>query len=123
MSDKNKVFIVDDSVVTRMFISSIVNEIPNIEISQFVNGQEVIDAIANAHPDLLILDSVMPVMDGLSVLSQLKEMDIDFPIIFCTADIQSTTKEKAEELGVSEFINKPIDKVLLKGKIEKLLSK
>ena len=112
MSEKNKVFIVDDSVVTRMFVSSIVNEVPNIEISQFGNGQEVIEAIVDGHPDLLILDSVMPVMDGLTVLSELNKMDVDFPIIFCTADIQSTTKEKAEKLGISEFINKPIDKEL-----------
>jgi len=63
----------------------------------------------------------MPVMDGLSVLRKLKELSLDFPILFCTADIQTTTKEKAMQLGINEFVNKPIQKEIIFDKVLSLL--
>lgn len=116
-----KIYVADDSVVTRMFISSIINEIPNVEIEEFANGEEVLNKIKKALPDLLILDSVMPKMDGLSVLSKLNEDNIKIPIIFFTADIQATTKEKAINLGIAEFVNKPLQKEVLFEKIKNIL--
>ena len=122
MSIAKKVYVVDDSVVTRMFISGIIREIPNVEITEFGNGEEVLEGIKNEIPDLLILDSVMPKMDGLNVLRKLKELEIEMPIVFCTADIQSTTKEKAINLGITEFVNKPIQKESLLEKIKNILN-
>ncbi len=122
MSIAKKVYVVDDSIVTRMFISGIIREIPNIEIIEFGNGEEVLEGIKNKIPDLLILDSVMPKMDGLNVLRKLKELKIEMPIVFCTADIQSTTKEKAINLGITEFVNKPIQKESLLEKIKNILN-
>ncbi len=122
MSIAKKVYVVDDSVVTRMFISGIIREIPNVEITEFGNGEEVLEGINNEIPDLLILDSVMPKMDGLNVLRKLKELKIEMPIVFCTADIQSTTKEKAINLGITEFVNKPIQKESLLEKIKNILN-
>jgi CheY-like chemotaxis protein len=116
------IYIADDSTVTRMFISNIVKDIPSVKIFEFTNGEEVIAAIKKKLPDLLILDSVMPIKDGLSVLKELKEFNINIPIIFCTADIQSTTKEKAMLLGISEFINKPIQKDIIFEKANLLLT-
>ncbi|NOQ25264.1 MAG: response regulator [Bacteroidales bacterium] len=116
-----KIYVADDSVVTRMFISSIINEIPNVEIEEFANGEEVLNKIKKALPDLLILDSVMPKMDGLSVLSKLKENNIKIPIIFFTADIQATTREKAISLGIAEFVNKPLQKEVILEKIKNIL--
>ncbi len=122
MSIAKKVYVVDDSVVTRMFISGIIREIPNVEITEFGNGEEVLEGIKNEIPDLLILDSVMPKMDGLNVLRKLKELEIEMPIVFCTADIQSTTKEKAINLGITEFVNKPIQKESFLEKIKNILN-
>ena len=122
MSIAKKIYVVDDSVVTRMFISSIIRGIPNIEITEFGNGEEVLEGIKNEIPDLLILDSVMPKMDGLKVLQNLKKLKIEIPIVFCTADIQSTTKEKAINLGITEFVNKPIQKETLLEKVRNILN-
>ncbi len=122
MSIAKKIYVVDDSIVTRMFISGIIKEIPNVEITEFGNGEEVMEGIRNETPDLLILDSVMPKMDGLNVLRKLKELKIEMPIVFCTADIQSTTKEKAINLGITEFVNKPIQKESLLEKIKNILN-
>ena len=120
--DKLKIiYIADDSVVTRMFLSKIIKEIPNIEIKEFTNGEEVLTGIKNETPDLLILDSVMPKMDGLTVLQKIKELNIDIPIIYCTADIQLTTKEKAINLGITEFVNKPFQKEIIFEKVSNIL--
>ncbi len=117
------IYIADDSAVTRMFITNIVKDVPSAKIFEFTNGEEVIAAIKKKMPDLLILDSVMPIKDGLSVLKELQELNINLPIIFCTADIQSTTKEKAMQLGISEFVNKPIQKEVIFDKVTMLLTR
>lgn len=116
-----KIYIADDSIVTRMFIGNIIKEIQNVEIEEFANGEEVFNRIKEVLPDLLILDSVMPKMDGLSVLLKLKENNIKIPIIFFTADIQATTKEKAISLGITEFVNKPLQKEVILEKINNIL--
>ena len=72
MGKLKRIYIADDSIVTRMFLSKIINEIPDIEIREFSNGEEVLAGIKNEIPDLLILDSVMPKMDGLTVLQKIK---------------------------------------------------
>lgn len=122
MSITKQIYIVDDSLVTRMFISNIIKEIPNIEISEFTNGEEALKGIKDKIPDLLILDSVMPKMDGIKVLQNLKDLEFKLPIVFCTADIQSTTKEKAINLGITEFINKPIQKEVLREIVKNILN-
>jgi len=121
MNRTRKIYVTDDSTVTRMFIINIIKNIENICISEFANGEEALTAIEKEVPDLLILDSVMPVMDGLSLLRKLKELNHDFPILFCTADIQTTTKEKAIQLGINEFVNKPIQKEIILDKVLSLL--
>lgn len=118
-----RIYIVDDSTVTRMFIKSTIVDFPDVEIEEFSNGEDVLNRILEEQPDLLILDSVMPKMDGLSVLENLKNKGLIFPIIFCTADIQETTKNKAISLGITEFINKPIQKETIYEKVNEILFK
>ena len=121
MDKLKRIYIADDSVVTRMFLSKIIKEIPDIEIIEFSNGEEVIAGIKNTSPDLLILDSVMPKMDGLTVLQKIKELNLDIPIIYCTADIQKTTKEKAINLGITKFVTKPFQKEIIFEKVSNIL--
>lgn len=116
-----KIYVADDSVVTRLFINNIIKEFEDVIIEEFSNGEEVLNKIEESLPDLLILDSVMPKMDGLAVLSKLNELKIKIPIIFCTADIQKTTKEKALDLGITDFVNKPILKETIFEKVNEIL--
>ena len=121
MDKLKRIYIADDSVVTRMFLSKIIKEIPNIEIKEFANGEDVLTGIKNEIPDLLILDSVMPKMDGLTVLQKMKELNLDIPVVYCTADIQLTTREKAINLGITEFVNKPFQKEIIFEKVSNIL--
>lgn len=122
MAQTKIVFVVDDSTITRLFIVDSIKDIKGIEIHQFVNGEQLIEKLKELVPSLIILDSVMPVMDGLTALDKLRKMGIKVPVIMCTADIQSTTKNKALSLGATEFINKPIQKTLVFDIVSKILT-
>jgi CheY-like chemotaxis protein len=122
MAPKKNVFVVDDSTITRLFIIDAIKDIENLEITQLVNGQELLNKLEELVPDLIILDSVMPVMDGLTALENIKQKQIKVPVIICTADIQSTTRNRANSLGATGFINKPIQKPLLFEEVKRILN-
>ncbi len=113
----------DDSTITRLFIIDAIKDIDSIEIHQFVNGEQLIDKLKQQLPSLIILDSVMPVMDGITALETLRKMGVSVPVIMCTADIQATTKSRAMATGASDFINKPIQKPILFEVVTKYLTK
>ena len=122
MAQKKTVFIVDDSTITRLFIIDALKDITDLEITQLVNGAQLLDKLNEMIPDLVLLDSVMPVMDGLTALEKIKERGIKVPVIICTADIQSTTRNKANALGAIGFINKPIQKLILHDEVLRILN-
>lgn len=78
-------------------------------VIQAANGREALMAFEQARPDLVISDIRMPVMDGLELASQLKEISPDTPVIFCTAFTETSYLLKAIELGASAFVRKPVD--------------
>ncbi len=122
MEKKRTIFVVDDSTITRLFIIDAIKEIENLEIVQLINGELLLAKLEETIPNLVILDSVMPVMDGLTALEKIRQKNIDVPIIICTADIQSTTKARAISLGATDFINKPIQKPLILEAVKKILN-
>lgn len=123
METKKRIFVVDDSTITRLFIIDAIKDIENLEITQLMNGEQLLVKLEEFVPDLVILDSVMPVMDGLTALEKIREKNIQVPIIICTADIQSTTRARAISLGATDFINKPIQKPLIFEAVKKILNK
>ena len=73
------------------------------------NGSECLDIVRSQPVDLIILDVMMPVMDGLEVCHQLKKLNAAIPIILLTARDDMTTRAAAMDLGVSEFVAKPVN--------------
>ncbi|HMY44896.1 MAG TPA: response regulator, partial [Leptospiraceae bacterium] len=77
-----RVLIVDDSLIVRAAVGDIIGSIPDTEIcGRAVNGAEAIEKIATLKPDLVILDIEMPVMDGMTVLRELKLRGMKIPVI------------------------------------------
>jgi len=70
------------------------------------NGMEGIEALASQRPDIIILDYVMPGMDGISVLREIREKDKDIPVIMYTAYPDKVPIRRMEELTISAFIPK-----------------
>lgn len=73
------------------------------------NGQECLDIVENTDPDILVLDIIMPHLDGLAVLSKLQEKQSRPKVIMLTAFGQEDVTKKAVQLGASYFVLKPFD--------------
>ena len=73
------------------------------------SGSQCLDIVNSQNVDLVILDVMMPVMDGLEVCRQLKRIKAAMPIILLTARDDMMTRAAAMDLGVSEFVAKPVN--------------
>ena len=73
------------------------------------SGRQCLQIVQSRHVDLVILDVMMPVMDGLEVCQVLKKLAPSIPIILLTARDDMMTRAAAMDLGVSEFVAKPVN--------------
>lgn len=109
MSGEKRILIVDDSILSRSLLSSnISNAEPNWKLVQATCGTEALDSMASDIFDFYIVDYNMPGMDGIELAQEIKKRDANAKIALCTANIQSSIQEKAENIGV-QFLNKPVD--------------
>ena len=73
------------------------------------SGAQCLEIVQRRHVDLIILDVMMPVMDGLEVCQELKKLTPSIPVILLTARDDMVTRAAAMDLGVSEFVAKPVN--------------
>lgn len=125
-----KILIVDDDSLNRFLLSHMLEEAGYDECFEAESGREAIQLANRIQPDLVLLDVVMPDMDGFTVAPILKQMagNIYLPIIFITALDDHDSLVKCLEVGGDDFASKPFDKVILTAKIRahartRLLSK
>lgn len=78
-------------------------------VVQAADGREALALFEREHPDLVVSDIRMRVMDGLELARRLKERSPDTPLIFCTAFTETSYLLKAIELGAAAFVRKPVD--------------
>ncbi len=73
------------------------------------DGEQAIDAVHREHPDLILLDLLMPNVDGFEVLKELKGKDKTkhIPIIVLTAKAEEEDRQRAEDLGADDYMTKP----------------
>jgi len=116
----SRILITDDSSSQRIILSGILEKLGH-EVDTAINGQEALEKIRTNPPDCMLLDNLMPVMDGLQTLEALKARNITVPIIMLTADIQEWLKTRCLELGASNFLNKPIKQAQLQEALQKIL--
>ena len=88
------------------------------------DGQEILKRVRLEKPDLILLDVVMPKMDGFEVCRRLKkDPDIkEIPIILLTAQAQEEDKEKGRKVGARDYITKPFSPSALLIKIKEVLA-
>lgn len=107
-----RILIVDDVELNRAMIGAMYYAAGFTQIKEATNGQEVMELIEAWHPDLVLLDLMMPVMDGAEVCKRLQENPGEDPpiIIVQTALEDAHHKTLLFELGVSDYVVKPVDK-------------
>jgi two-component system chemotaxis response regulator CheY len=114
-----RVLIVDDAMIMRMRIKEIAKEAGWDVVGEATNGAEGIARYKELRPDLVTMDIVMPTMDGVSALRQLREECPEARVVMVSAVDQREKLTECIRLGVVDFIVKPFDKVRLKGFFEK----
>ena len=89
------------------------------------NGEEALEAIKREKPDLILLDVMMPVMDGYEVLRQVKENEglKDIPVIMLTARAQERDVVKGIDSGAEDYITKPFHPAELLARVKRILGK
>jgi len=101
-----KILVVDDSLFARVNICDTLKE-AGYETLQAENGRAGLEKALNEQPACILSDLLMPEMDGISLLSSLREMGNAIPVIVLSADIQESKRKKCEELGTFGFLSKP----------------
>ena len=84
------------------------------------NGQEAVEIAQKEQPDLIVLDVMMPVMDGLTACSKIREFS-DVPIILLTAKVEDMDKLIGFDHGADDYLTKPFNILELKARIKALL--
>jgi CheY-like chemotaxis protein len=108
-----RVLIVDDSLFQRRNVRRILQD-EGHEILEAADGADALKIIASDDPDYVVLDLLMPNVDGISVLESLKDSVSSPSIIVLTSDVQDSTKVQCLELGASMVLNKPPDPDVLR---------
>ena len=126
-----KILIVDDDPDVRLAIASVLNS-RSYEVIEACDGREALKKVKEEKPDLMLLDLLMPEMDGFAVIKELRiSQEKEYPDI--SVLVISSVREEAShrryelELGhkldVDDYIEKPIEPFILLERVEKLLSK
>ncbi|NLK00545.1 MAG: SpoIIE family protein phosphatase [Clostridia bacterium] len=120
--DKGKILVVDDNEQNIELLQGFL-EAKDYEILTAYDGAEAIEQITKNDPDLVLLDVIMPGMDGFEVCRKIKfQMNLDFlPVIMVTALNGREEKIKGLEVGADDFISKPLDWTELTVRIKSLL--
>jgi DNA-binding response OmpR family regulator len=85
------------------------------------NGEEALDKLCENPFDLIILDIMMPKMDGFTVLREIRQIKIDAPVLMLTAKGDSTDKVKGLDLGADDYLSKPFSMDELLARVRALL--
>ncbi len=118
-----KILIVEDNPMNMELIVDILG-FAGHESYQAFDGKKALDTVENNNIDLILLDMQLPEMDGLEVLSRLKDNSktSDIPVIAVTAHAMIGDKERFLEAGCVDYIAKPIDITIFTDLIEKHLN-
>ena len=118
MNTRPTILVVDDTPVNLSLLSNLLKDYYRIKVAN--NGFKALEFAHNAPPDLILLDIMMPEIDGYEVCRRLKadETTRDIPIIFLTAKIEIEDEELGFSLGAVDFIHKPISPPIVMARIK-----
>jgi CheY-like chemotaxis protein len=117
-----KILLVEDNEMNRDMLSRRLTR-KGYDIVLAEDGQRAIDMAGSEHPDLILMDMSLPVIDGWEATRQIKGSPdtLGIPIIALTAHAMASDREKAMEAGCDDYDTKPVELDRLLGKIEQLL--
>ncbi|GBD48636.1 response regulator [Methylopila sp. Yamaguchi] len=119
-----RILYVDDEADIREIVSMSLSLDPDITVETVSSGAEALAAVRNCLPDVILLDVMMPEMDGPTTLFRLRERPESrgVPVVFMTARTQGREIQRFKELGALGVIAKPFDPIALASDLKALLA-
>ena len=120
---KPLMLIVDDVEINRVILAQFFKD--DYEICEASNGEEALLFVEEHPVSVILLDLVMPIMDGFELLARLKRDDRyrDIPVIATTARSENDSEVRALELGVADFITKPYNPTVVRSRVKNVISR
>ncbi len=121
-SSPSRILIADDNQQNCELLEAYLASEP-FDVEMAFDGQDALDKVAKQHPDLILLDIMMPRMSGYEVCKQLKQNPAtkDIPILMVTALNEMGDIEKAVNAGCDDFLTKPVNRLELTTRVRSLM--
>ena len=122
-SKKKTILVIDDSETNLLLLRAVLED-QGYEVELMNDSRRAVDYINRHDPDLILLDLLMPGMDGFEFMGRLKDTGVKdrFPVIVVTAYDSQANMQKAKALGATDVINKPIDIPSFITKVESIVN-
>jgi len=114
------ILVVDDDRSTRLFMRAFL-EAEHYTVSLASNGEEALAVMEKEHIDLVVLDIMMPRMDGYQFTQELRSVNAELPVLMVSAKQLPEDRKKGYRLGINDFMTKPVDEEELILRIKNLL--
>jgi len=125
MAELKRILHVEDDRSIQAVARLALETLGGFEVLSCLSGQDALDQVQGFNPDFILLDVMMPGMDGPETLSKLRELvDIEqIPVAFMTAKVQPQEVEQYRQLGAREVIVKPFDPMTLAAQVRDIWSR
>ena len=104
----SRILIIDDDKQICAILSDLVKR-EGFEATVAYEGEKALKIVRSAAPDLLLVDMMLPGMDGMEVLRQVKDLDPELPVVFITGHADARGAVKAIKAGAHDYLSKPFD--------------
>ena len=123
MAEPHKILIIDDESDIREVAAMSLEAVCGWSVVQACSGKEGLELAQEQAPDAILLDVMMPDLDGPSTLQLLRanSATAQIPVIFLTAKVQSADRKRFSDLGVAAVLSKPFDPMVLGEQIAEAL--
>jgi len=121
--DSKRILIVDDSTTNNILLQSILEE-EGFRVDVAFSGQEALNLVEKQKPALILLDIMMPEIDGITLLRKIQKEQAtkSIPVVMVTAKDDEYSREESMLAGATDFLTKPIDVDLVISKVKALMS-
>ena len=117
-AEMNRILVVDDEPANIQLLAGILQE--QYIVSAATSGEKALQLAASQQPDLILLDMVMPGMDGIEVCAALKDdaATADIPVIFVTSMTDPENEERGLKAGAVDYIFKPVSPPVVRARVK-----
>lgn len=117
-----KIVIIDDTPLSLTMLEYLVRKLPGCQAHCFADPIEGLAWCGVNQPDLLIVDFMMPALDGTALVARFRQIHREVPVLMVTANHDIALRHQALQLGVTDFLNKPLDNIEFIARAKNMLA-